>query len=197
MNIMMHWRLSHIIRKAIESELDIKIDAYSFTRGNVKHDILPTLVKVPHYKNDSMDFVQAQINGLSALSLINPRKISKLLSERLGVITHYLSDFSCYAHTDLFPGDNRSHFLYEWQLFHQFEKNHKNIMGYCKAKTSNPLSSAEDIACYLEETYARYLDDIMDCDIYEWDTRTAIEVCVQVCLSIISICISNELKIAV
>ncbi|KJS47330.1 MAG: hypothetical protein VR66_20225 [Peptococcaceae bacterium BRH_c23] len=100
MNIVMHLGLSQAIRNAVEKELDIKMDAFSFMYGNIKPDLKASSVKIPHFKHTAMNLVQAEIEKLTTLRLNEPRRWSKQLSERIGVITHYLSDFFCYAHTE-------------------------------------------------------------------------------------------------
>lgn len=89
MNILMHWQLARVICKSIEKELNIHINKISFLYGNIKPDLQPG--SVPHYKHAAVEFVRGEIEKLSEHQ--ETGRWSKQLSERMGVITHYLSDF--------------------------------------------------------------------------------------------------------
>lgn len=111
MNLILHLELSLIIRKAVEKELDIKIDTLNFIYGNIKPDIIPT--SISHYKHAAMEFVQDEIEKLASLSFNKSKRWLKQFSERMGIITHYLSDFFCYAHSEYYQNEVKLHFLYE------------------------------------------------------------------------------------
>lgn len=195
MNIIMHMGFSEAIRKAIEKDLNIKIDRLSFMYGNIKPDLRPNLVNIPHYKDSAMEFVQGEIKKLTSYSLPKSRKWSKQLSERMGVITHYLSDFFCYAHSEFFQGDLVAHLLYESRLWYYFQRHPKTVKYSRKLLPCDIQSSAENIFNYIEEAHNRYLNIIRDKHSYKWDTVESVRVCSTVCVSILSICLEN-IKIA-
>jgi len=196
MNIVMHLGLSQAIRIAVEKELDIKMDAFSFMYGNIKPDLNSSSVKIPHFKHTTMEFVQAEIEKLTTLTLNESRRWSKLLSERIGVITHYLSDFFCYAHTEYFKSKHRSHLIYEFQLLSHFLKSQKVVKHLGYIKPTDIKSSSNSIISSIEEAYDRYLENLEDNPLpFELDTANALTICILVCVSIISMCLNNELKI--
>lgn len=192
MNILMHMELSQTIRKAIEKELDVKIDRIRFIYGNIKPDLRPNLLNIPHYKDSAKEFVMGEIEKLASSQLQTSRKWSKDLSERMGVITHYLSDFFCYAHSEHFQGDLVRHLFYESHLWYYFQSHPLTVSYSRRIQSSEIRSSAEDIFNYLEDAHHRYLDLIRDKHPpYKEDTVEAVRVCVIVCISILSICLEN------
>lgn len=73
MNTFTHLGISQRLRYAVEKEFNIKLD--------------------------SAGFIKEEINNLLNLKL---NKCTRFFSERLGIITHYLSDFFCHAHSEYF-----------------------------------------------------------------------------------------------
>lgn len=196
MNIIMHLKLSQIIRKAVEKELEIKIDAFSFMYGNIKPDIIHT--PISHYKDAAMESVQAEIEELSSLSFNKSKKWLIQFSERLGIITHYLSDFFCYAHSQYFQGDIVMHFLYESRQVYYFKKDQKVVSLFSPIMPTSIQLSTNNIINCIEVAHDRYRSIIKDNLFpYEWDTANAVSICVLVCVSLISMCIQNQLEIAV
>lgn len=198
MNLVMHLGLSQAIRKAVEKELSIKMDAFSFMYGNIKPDLEALSIKIPHFKHTTMELVQAEIEKITILKLSNSGRCSKQLSERIGAITHYLSDFFCYAHTEYFDSKHRSHLLYEFQLLYHFRKSKKVVKRRSYIKPTDILSSSDKIIIYIEEAHDQYLKTIKGNSLpFELDTANALTVCILVCVSILSMCLDHELKIAI
>ncbi|MHB8076505.1 zinc dependent phospholipase C family protein [Desulfosporosinus fructosivorans] len=196
MNIVMHLGMSQAIRNAVEKELAIKMDAFSFMYGNIKPDLEASSVKIPHFKHTTMELVQAEIEKLTTLRLNESRRWSKQLSERIGVITHYLSDFFCYAHTEYFKSNHRSHLLYEFQLLSHFQKSQKVAKHHSYIKPTDIQSSSNSIIAYIEEAHDRYLRNLEESPLpFELDTANALTICILVCVSILSMCLDNQLKI--
>ncbi len=116
MNALSHIYLSLIFKKAIEKKLPIKLNTISFIKGNLKPDFSLLLVKVPHYKIPTSEIVKKEMDKLIVLTLNNYTTCTKEFTERLGVVTHYLSDFFCYAHSTRFTGSVYDHYIYEKKL---------------------------------------------------------------------------------
>ncbi len=115
----------------IERNLGIKLDRVGFMFGNIKPDIDPKLSSVPHVKNTVIDFVSAEIKNLLSMEDKIKSRCTREFSERMGLITHYLSDFFCYAHNEKFKGNLLKHLIYE-----------NKLSGYCR---KNKAASAESI----------------------------------------------------
>ncbi|MDR3539471.1 MAG: zinc dependent phospholipase C family protein [Desulfosporosinus sp.] len=196
MNIALHLEFSQVIRKAVEKELDIKLDALSFMYGNIKPDVIRT--SIPHYKHTAMEFVQTEIEKLASLKFNKSKKWLKHFSGRLGIITHYLADFFCYAHSEVFQGDIMSHFLYEFWQSYYFIRSQKVVCWYIPMTPTYLQLSANYLTSCIEAAHDRYRSILKDnLFLYEWDTANAVSICVIVCVALISMCIENQLKFAV
>ena len=196
MNIFMHLAISRTIRKTLEREFQIKFNALRFSFGNIKPDILPLLINIPHFKGTAMEFVKTEIKELFELRLHEPSQLSKDFSERMGILTHYLSDFFCYAHSDLFVTTKRSHVLYELRLSSYFNEKLKHL----KLISFNPqiknISSAESLVKTIEDAHDYYVERLGGASCLEWDTLNTLKVTLLVCSSILSKCIENNVDLA-
>jgi hypothetical protein len=195
MNIAMHLELSQVIRKAVEKELHIKLNAFRFMYGNIKPDIIQT--SIPHYKHTAMGYVQAEIEKLSSLKFSKSPRWLKQFSESLGIITHYLSDFFCYAHSDYFQGEITRHFLYEFRQFCYFQRKYKLASLYNPLTPAYIQLSAANLNNCIEAAHDKYRSVLTNNLVpYEWDSSNAVNICILVCVSLLSMCIENQLIIA-
>ena len=111
MNIQSHWKLASFICKS--SEINIKgLKKLFFAFGNIFPDISFTFVKNPHIPSIMYEAVMHRIE--KALCFSDKQTYLNYFS--IGIITHYLADFFCAAHTEPFGEDARTHYLYEQQL---------------------------------------------------------------------------------
>ena len=116
MNALSHIYLSLVFKKAIEKKLSVKLHTISFIKGNLKPDFSLLLIKVPHYKIPTSEIVKKEMDKLILLTMNNYTTCTREFTERLGVVTHYLSDFFCYAHSTRFTGSVYDHVIYEKNL---------------------------------------------------------------------------------
>lgn len=116
MNALSHIYLSLIFKKAVEKKLPVKLHTFSFIKGNLKPDFSLLLIKVPHYKIPTSEIVKKEITKLMNQTANNYTTCTKEFTERLGIVTHYLSDFFCYAHSTRFTGSVYDHVVYERNL---------------------------------------------------------------------------------
>jgi hypothetical protein len=143
MNALSHVCLSLVFKKAIEARLPVKLPTISFIKGNLKPDFSLLVVKVPHYKIPTSDIVKREVDKLMQYMADHDSFRAGEFAERLGVITHYLADFFCYAHSTRFTGSLYDHVVYE-----------RNLSRYRKAMKARILESA---------VHAARLDPGMDC----------------------------------
>lgn len=114
----------------------VKLDKDKLLWGSVAPDILPQYKIIRHYKKESINFVTSEIMKIIFVSRyidfnskLDPIAM-KLLSKKIGIISHYLSDYVCLAHANrwtFFSSMNR-HIRYETRLneivrSHDFNKN--------------------------------------------------------------------------
>lgn len=116
-----HNIMAHHISEHIKQDVNLNLDKYSFTWGNIKPDLFKSYIKDKHYMTESIDSVS---NKILELSHLNP---SNILSEKnfgkfslhMGIICHYICDFFCLPHFKrwkYFEGETIEHFLYEKRL---------------------------------------------------------------------------------
>lgn len=124
------------IHKNIYDIYGIELDEKKLLWGSISPDILPKYKFHRHYKKESLDFVVNEIVKLIFIrrlsdfgEKIDPI-ISKMLSYRLGVISHYLSDFVCLPHaerwtlnTNMVKHINYESKLNDYAFYHDFKKN--------------------------------------------------------------------------
>lgn len=125
--------------KNINNIYDIELNKDSLLWGSVAPDILPQYRFHRHYKKESLNYIVNEIVKLIFVSRYlefnsktDPIKI-KILSKKLGIISHYLSDFVCRPHAErwTFTTSMFKHINYESKL-NDYAPNHdfkKNIIG--------------------------------------------------------------------
>ncbi len=184
MNVFTHLGISRGIMAVIERNLGVKLDGVGFMFGNIKPDIDPKLSSVPHIKNTAMDFVSCEIKSLLSMEDKIKNKCTREFSERLGLVTHYLSDFFCYAHSEYFKGNILKHYLYENKLSGYCRKSKatavENILGRITCIDADLAS----IQAYIENMHTDYLNagNRGSC---RRDMKYAMEMAASFCLSVI------------
>ncbi len=183
MDVSTHLEIAKIVKKAVEEQFPIKLDTTGFYYGAIKPDISPELVKILHYKKDSFNYIKQEIKKLWETKPIGTMKYSRHLSERLGVIMHYITDYFCYVHSDHYQGSMFLHCLYELEL-----------AVYCKVKArklkinndcgkSNILRNYNDLGHYIEKLHCEYMSKKPGKGL---DISFALQACITLCLSMIS-----------
>lgn len=131
-----HKIIASNIHQEINNIYNIDLNKNSLLWGSVLPDIMPNYRFRRHYKRESLGFVANEIVKLIFISRFlefdtdkDPIKI-KLLSKKLGIISHYLSDFVCKPHAArwTFTTNMLKHINYESELndyapSHNFKKN--------------------------------------------------------------------------
>lgn len=115
---------------------DLKLDKEKLLWGSIAPDILPQYRLVRHYKDESISFISKEIMKIIFASrLYHPNKhldpiAIKIFSKKIGIISHYLSDYVCLPHANrwTFIGSMKKHIRYESSLdeyvkTHDFDKN--------------------------------------------------------------------------
>lgn len=114
----------------------IKLDKDKLLWGSICPDILPQFRFIRHYKDESLNYIAKEIMRVIFISryiefnkILDPLAM-KLLSKKIGIITHYLSDYVCLPHALrwTFAENMIKHIKYESQLndkaaSHGFKKN--------------------------------------------------------------------------
>ncbi|KAB3535747.1 zinc dependent phospholipase C family protein [Alkaliphilus pronyensis] len=146
-----HMLIGQKVFNNINELTNMNLNRTSFIFGNMKPDIVYSLLKKSHRMKDSLYFVIKEIDKLLTSEIKDKNKFSS----SLGVINHFLSDFFCSAHyynLDKFNG-GINHIRYELKLHKTFKKMEKekqlnlqelNINRYMKDTVLNSIYSLEN-----------------------------------------------------
>lgn len=119
---------------------DLKLDKETLLWGSVVPDIHPRYKFIRHYQDESINYITKEILKIVFISrylefnkILDPIAI-KLLSKKIGIISHYLSDYVCLPHAKrwTFSDSMIKHIKYESALNnyaprHSFKKNIINV----------------------------------------------------------------------
>ncbi len=124
----------------IYDKYDLKLDKNKLEWGSIAPDILPHFRLIRHYKDESLNFISKEIMKVIFISrfldfndVLDPIAL-KILSRKIGIISHYLSDYVCLPHANrwTFFGNMKKHVNYEKKLDlispnHDFKSNKISI----------------------------------------------------------------------
>lgn len=118
-----HKIISEHVHRNIKEILGVDLNKLSLIYGSIKPDIAYSLVKMDHFKPQSFNFVCNEINELSNYDFQSNKEFIKLISTRIGIATHFISDFFCVPHNDRATYKNNfiEHIKYEHQLHKVFK----------------------------------------------------------------------------
>ncbi len=158
-----------IASKIYDNVFDIyglKLDKEKLLWGSVCPDILPQYKLIRHYKDESLNFIAKEIMKVIFISryiefnrILDPLAI-KILSKKIGVISHYLSDYVCLPHASrwTFKDSMIKHIKYESQL-NDFVVNHnfkKNVISI------NDLDIYDIPITKLKNSIKEYIDKVIE-----------------------------------
>ncbi len=144
----------------------LKLDKEKLLWGSIAPDVLPKYRFIRHYKDESINYIVKEIikvifmsrfvdfnKGIDSISM-------KLLSRKIGIISHYLSDFVCVPHAKrwTFFGSMKKHVKYEKDL-DTYAKNHdfkKNII------LTNDIDLYENDSIKLETQIKDYIESVIE-----------------------------------
>lgn len=104
-----HEYMAHRIFEAMQ-ENGMVLNRKYFMFGSIAPDTTYSFVLRRHQHNTSSRLLRRKIRRLYNW-VLTPQ--SRLFSYKLGVITHYVCDYFCYAHSRVFKGTLRDHIEYE------------------------------------------------------------------------------------
>lgn len=153
----------------INNSYGIELNYDKLVWGSIAPDILPKYKLYRHYYENSIDYIILRIAKLIIinrfLDFTNCNYIDlKSFSRDIGIISHYLSDFTCLAHADrwTFLKSLIKHVKYENEL-NEYSKNHVFEMGVIKTEDieidENLFNMLPKIKHYVESVVNEYLED--------------------------------------
>lgn len=153
----------------------IKLDKDKLLWGSVAPDILPQFKLHRHYQKESLNYVVNEIVKLIFISryIEFNRKIEpitiRVLSKKIGIISHYLSDFVCLPHAErwTFTTNMVKHINYESRL-NDYSSNHdfkKNVI------TIDEIDIFQDRVIKIRPLIKKYIEDVIE----EYSLKTGFE----------------------
>lgn len=147
---------------------DLKLDRDKLLWGSIAPDVLPHYRLIRHYKDESISFITNEIIKLLFAtrfignnSFLDPIAI-KLFSKKVGIISHYLSDYVCVPHAKrwTFYGTMKKHIKYESSLeeyvkHHDFKKNVISVEDL-DIRDCEITSLKDKITAYIEDIIEEY-----------------------------------------
>lgn len=113
MKLRVHRELAERIREGCEGRLNVRIHPRWFALGNIYPDCTHQRFLHMHELGSAGNMVGRMVRRFCARGVFGGQNLSRWRSLRLGIVMHYISDFSCYAHTAGFSGNLRVHRAYE------------------------------------------------------------------------------------
>lgn len=159
-----HNLISHNLYNRLSFNTNINFSKNHLSLGSVIPDFYIKYKINRHYISISLDFVVDMIYDLYNDLTKNRISIS-LFSFKLGIITHYLSDFFCLAHNDLyFRTHLYKHYIYEKNIHSYFE----NFNNYKESDFTIDFHNKNSIKSYILNFHNEYINEkpSYDNDVY-------------------------------
>lgn len=127
-----HKQISNNIYEKVNENYGIKLNRESLLWGSIAPDILPQFKLHRHYQKESLNYVVNEIVKLIFISRYFDLKSKddpitmKYISKKIGIISHYLSDYVCLPHAErwTFTDNMLKHISYESKL-NEYAKNYE------------------------------------------------------------------------
>lgn len=153
----------------VKENYDVELNYNKLMWGSIAPDIMPRYKLKRHYFEDSFDYIVFKIakviflNRFLDFNKCDYRSL-KLFSRDIGIISHYLADFTCIAHAEEWsmPKYMVKHLKYEKEL-NEYSKKHnfnKNIINIdpLQIDDSNIFSNLSEIKEYVRAVLTEYMN---------------------------------------
>lgn len=152
-------------------EIDLSQDKLLW--NSIAPDIIPFYKFIPHYKEESVDYIAKEIVDLIFLSQKSNLSsqdnfLNKYFSKKLGVVTHYLADYACYPHAKRIRCSSRKngqiHLSYEKNLnsyleSHEFKQVRLESMDLETQRYSKMVQQVKEYILEAVKAYERQPED--------------------------------------
>lgn len=98
--IQSHAKFALYFLDGIQRNMNIQLNKQSFVLGNIEPDFPFVFPTVKHYKQSNHDFIYSLIKDLYEYNCNGNFLSLAKLSEKLGIINHYICDYFCRPHFD-------------------------------------------------------------------------------------------------
>lgn len=165
-----HKVIATIVHQKIKRDFNIELNLKKIQWGSVCPDVLPYYKLIRHYQNESIDYISNEISNLiyfcryAKLEKNNNPILLNFLSKKLGIISHYLSDYCCYPHAYrlTFFNDMKAHIKYESDLNLYVMANKINEENYSSVIMEKDLNLFENVDKKLRLRVKNYIENAID-----------------------------------
>lgn len=156
------------VRNRIIEDYGIILDESKMLRGSIAPDVYPKYKFIPHYYDESIDYIVEKIVALVPYmsELVYDTAWKGLLnlpvSYKIGVISHYLCDYMTHPHARRIRctsmKDMKSHMLYEKDLNRHVRKHGVDRDCICNMEMGSFQGDKDDLRVYVKEQIAALIE---------------------------------------
>lgn len=156
MDSISHTRVAKLLLTYVQENCGVAFDEASFLYGNLKPDLTGTYLTKRHYPSVMYDEIMGRLKDFLEKYTLGDYN-GHALSEDLGEICHYLTDFFCYPHNDdIYDRNLLMHYIYEKRICVKLRYRLTAERFDCWADPIVPADSYEALEARIAELHHRY-----------------------------------------
>ncbi|MEN1761006.1 zinc dependent phospholipase C family protein [Anoxynatronum sibiricum] len=135
----------------------IKLNKTQLIYGSIKPDLYSGLPKLKHFKPQSFSTICQEITVLSQKHTPDNKAAIAALSQKIGIVTHYIADYFCVPHNDRKTYQHHfiNHCQYEAKL-HQMFKHTIHTPNNIRNNQWIDFSQFDQVTGYLDDLHSVY-----------------------------------------
>lgn len=134
----------------------LKVHKNWFYFGSILPDCVPSFLVRRHSYEDSFPILEKEVKKL--IGHYNPQKgITSYCSRRLGVITHYISDYFTFPHNNNYPGGLAEHCSYEEDLKHALRRYVHSDEAKRARQMNGNFKTTDEILSFVRQMHDEYM----------------------------------------
>ena len=151
------------------------------------------MLKTMHCKHKCYGFLKDEINQILNFTIEDDSDLRGEFSRRLGVITHYISDFFCQSHNRHFKGNIKDHFFYEYRFDSFFKDRSALSKSFDFDGSFKDALKNSSIPSFIDELHSEYLKSRAS---FHNDMVYSLKACIITAVWIISACMQGDMESA-
>lgn len=185
----------HIVDRAGIQSFDKHKKAFYI--GSILPDCKPSFITKRHEITGTFQFVEHKIHKLTH-GYHKIGDLSTVYFTRLGEVIHYVADYFTFPHNKEYPGTIKEHCIYEGKLKHKLRSYIKNASeqdlkrqedAILHARDWKQFQTVSDICNFIKEEHDKYIHKKYHS--VEEDCKYIVDICSQVVMAILHVCISS------
>ncbi|KNY27057.1 zinc dependent phospholipase C family protein [Pseudobacteroides cellulosolvens] len=187
-----HELIAKQLYKLTNTIINAPIDYKSLIFGSVAPDKNPSMVIVPHTKFHSGYLLNKNLEYFTDKKFTYNNNSINMLSYKLGIVIHLISDYFCSAHNHIKYLNPITHFLYENRLKYFFRNNIGNIEIDIKGSL---VEINNNLYYYINKKHLEYLNtESSMLNDFNFTISTVSSVFVYIAYQLINIAINSNLS---